>query len=243
VKNILDLISISDVSLVAIASNLFWLILFFGVTFLFRNELRLVLRSLARFKIAGAVFEIKEGPATLEYYDIFSKILGEILAKRNSADKFYDYISPSTARQLAQFVLKYAKAVPEDANDIEILKNVALLVGRKGNTVAAISLYDALLKQTPDDLDLLYLKGRMLRESGIRNNIVESERIYKELADKYQNHAGIWYGLARSRSLLEQLEPSLEALTRALELGYWWRADNGAEMLERPELEKAAGRR
>jgi len=235
-NRILQLASISDVGLVAITSNLFWLILFSGVMILFRNEFRLLLRSLGRFKIAGAVFEIKEGTPTLEYYDIFAKILGEILAKRDAAEMFYEYISPSTARQLAQFILKYAKNAPEDEAEIEILKNVALLVGRKGNTVAAISLYDALLKQTPDDFDLLYLKGRILRDSGIKNNIVESERIYTKLTEKYKEHAGVWYGLARSRSLLGMLDESLEALSESVRLGYWWSAKNAADMLERREL-------
>ena len=45
------------------------------------------------------------------------------------------------------------------------------------------------------------------------------------------------YGLARSTSLLEEFELSLVALKKAIEFGYWWSADNGAKMLERPELE------
>jgi len=235
-NNFSNLASISDVvALVTILSNLFWLVLFFGVAILFRDELRLLLRSLSRFKIAGAVFEIKEGSGALEYYDIFSKILGEILAERDSAEKLYEYISPSTARELARFTLKYAKAVPKDQNEIEILKNVALLVGRKGNTDAAIKLYDALLKQTPDDFDLLYLKGRMLRESGNRNNIAKSERIYTELANKYPEHAAVWFGLARSRSLLGEGQPGMDALKQSVELEYWSKPST-AKMLDRPEL-------
>jgi hypothetical protein len=198
-SNVVELIAISDVVLAGIINGVFWLIIFLVAIILFRAEIGLLLGSLGRFKIAGAIFELRDRGATFAYYDIFSTILVEILSKQNSADLLYDYVSESSARQLATFLERYAKKVP-DEHHIEILKNVALLAGRKGYTNTAIRVYDALLKRIPHDRSLLYLKARFLRESGVPENISKSEAIYADLANKYPYDSGVWFGRARTQS-------------------------------------------
>src|SRR5271167_49273 len=99
----------SDVVIQLLISDGFWLAIFLVSTVLFRTELRLLLSSLASFKVAGASFELRDKRTTLEYYAILTNILVEILRQREFADKFYDFLSENSARQLAKFIQQYQK--------------------------------------------------------------------------------------------------------------------------------------
>jgi len=224
----------SDLVKQALVSDGFWLAIFLVSAVLFRKELRLLLSSLASFKVAGASFELRDKRMTLEYYAILTNILVEILSQRDSAEKFYGFLSENSARQLAKFIQQYQKEIPEEEKDVELLKNVALLVGRKGNYQVAISLYDDLLKRYPEDRDLLYLKARMLRDSRVQKNIEAAEAIYEELVSRYPSHGGIWFGRARAKSLLGKLDDSIHDLEKAITFGYW---RNNPKMLEDSQLQ------
>ena len=81
----------SDLVKQALVSDGFWLAIFLVSAVLFRKELRLLLSSLASFKVAGASFELRDKRMTLEYYAILTNILVEILSQRDSAEKFYGF--------------------------------------------------------------------------------------------------------------------------------------------------------
>jgi tetratricopeptide (TPR) repeat protein len=224
-----------DILWQGIVSNGFWLIVFLVAVLLFRKQLKDLLSSLAGFRIASAGFEFRDRKSTLEYYGILTNILVEILAQRDSAERFYQFISDASARQLVKFLSKYTKEVPEEDKDIEVLKNVALLVGRKGHYKVAIELYDSLLKHNPDDFDLLYLKARMLRDSRVEENIAATEPIYDNLVKRNPNHSGVWFGRARTKSLLGKFGESMDDLTKAFELKYW--KGNPYNMFENDQLD------
>jgi tetratricopeptide (TPR) repeat protein len=211
----------NDIITQGIISNAFWLIIFLTAIILFRKQLRDLLSSLAGFKIANAGFEFRDRKSTLEYYGILTNILVEILAQRDSAERFYQFISDASGRQLVKFLRKYTREVPDEDRDIEVLKNIALLVGRKGHYRDAIELYDSLLKQAPDDFDLLYLKARMLRDSRVEKEIAATEPIYEKLIKMNPRHSGVWFGRARTKSLLGKFDESLADLKKAFEFKYW----------------------
>lgn len=225
-NSILPLLAISDVVWAAIISDLFWLLIVFVAAFLFRRELRALLGSLARFEIAGAIVELKDRQSSFEYYGVFTRILMDILSDKDSAEDFYPLISDGSARQLARVIRQSEVKVPEDDQQIEILKNVALIVGRKKHTAEALRVFEALLRKTPDDKELLKSKARFLRESGTKKNIRRSKRIYDELLQKaqHQNDPGIYYGRAQTRCLLEEpnhLDDALKDLEDAVKRGHW----------------------
>src|SRR5437660_512872 len=152
-------ILISDLVIQTIASNVFWLTIVVLAILLFRRPIASLLSSVASFKVAGATFELKDKKSTLEYYAILTNVLFEILSQRDSAEKLGGLLSNQSVQQLEKFSLKYAKDVATEDVDLELLKNVALIIGRRGQTAPALAFYDTLLKQRPDDRDLLNLKG------------------------------------------------------------------------------------
>jgi tetratricopeptide (TPR) repeat protein len=230
---ILLLMLIDNIIWQGIISNVFWLTIFLTAVILFRRELRALLASLASFKIAGASFELKDKKATLESYAILTDILIQVLSQRDSAAKLADLLSDNSVRQLAKFTLKYAKEVPQEDKDIELFKNVALIVGRKGATQEAVSFYDVLLKQTPEDRDLLNLKANMLQSSGVEENMIMAESIYDRLVKMYPNVGVFRFNRALNKSLMGKYDESFNDLSKSLDLEYGKR---NPKMLEAIEL-------
>ena len=221
----------SDVITQALITNGFWLTLFVVGVVTFRKPLATVIASLGKFNIAGASFELRTTSGTLESSVLLANVLVDVLSERESAERFYPFVSQASAVQLARFIQKYNAEVPGENQNVEMLKNVALLVGRKKQYQVAIRLYDDLLKTYPGDTDLLYLKARMLRDSG---NATAAEPIYEELISKTPTHSGMWFGRARTKSLLKKYDESLSDLKQAIEFGYW---RNNKDMLVDSQLE------
>jgi Flp pilus assembly protein TadD len=223
-----------EVTYLAIISNGFWLILLLVVMFLFRRELKAILGSLGAFKVMGASFQMRDRKATLESYAILADILVEVLSQRDTAEKFYPVLSSYSAGRLATFAKRYADEVPAGDRNIELVKNVAFLSGRRGNYQSAISIYDELLKQVPEDSDVLYLKARALRESGIKENLTAAEGIYEKLLQRYPSRGHYWNARARTEARLRKFSESLDSLNRAIDLGY---EGTNEDFLESNELQ------
>jgi tetratricopeptide (TPR) repeat protein len=212
---------VSDVVLQGIVSNVFWLTIFLVSIFLFHKELRSALGSLGSFKFASASFEFTDRKTTVKYYAIFTDIFVEMLSQRDSANKLAPFISQNGSRQLTNFALKYAKeASPQVDKDFELVINVALVVGRKGNTEEAVSIYDALLKQAPNDRDLLNLKGIMLQNSLVTENIAAAEVIFDGLIKRFPSGRTPWFNRGINKSLSGKYDESSESLRKAIEYGY-----------------------
>src|SRR5437764_5406421 len=210
---------VNDVVLQLITNDIFWLTIFLAAVLIFRRELRAIFGSVGRFKIAGASFELKDKRATLEYYAILSSILIEILSQRDSAEKFVDLLSIRSAQQLVKFSIKYVKEVQQEDTDTELLKNVASIISRWGQTRDAISFYDALLKQKPEDREILNMKGVALLQSNEGENFSKAEDLYNSLIKRYPLEATLWLNRAISKSFLGNFDESLSDLKRAIQLG------------------------
>ena len=212
---------VSDVVWQGIVSNVFWLTIFLVSILLFHKELRAALGSLGSFKFASASFEFTDRRTTVKYYAIFTDIFVEMLSERDSADKLARFISDNSMRQLTVFALKYAKEVSsQEDKDFALVINVALVVGRKGNTEEAVSIYDALLKQAPNDRDLLNLKGIMLQNSVVKENIGAAEVIFDGLIKRFPGRSIPWFNRGINKSLSGKYDESTESLTKAIELGF-----------------------
>src|SRR5207249_3379820 len=121
----------NDVILQALITNGFWLTVFLVSVITFRRPLASVIGSLGKFNIAGATFELREPIGTLASYVLLGNVLVDILSERESAEKFYSVVSQASAQQLVRFIQKYMEEVPVEGQNVEMLKNVALLIGRK----------------------------------------------------------------------------------------------------------------
>jgi len=213
----------SDVVIQSLVSDLFWLILIVVVIASFRNEIRNLLNSLGSFKVAGASFELKDSRTTIENYVVLTNIMIEALTQRESAVKIGDLISDLSVRQLGRFAIKYAEDVPDDAKQVELLKNIALIVGRRGDADSAIVFYDAILKQRPRDLDLLNLKANALSDSTFPDYVRQAEQIEDDLVAARPMEGRYRFNRALTRARLGKFDGALEDLKVAVEMDYWKR--------------------
>jgi len=95
----------------------------------------------------------------------------------------------------------------------------------KGESQEAIKIIDALLKKTPDDLDVNNLKARWLLNSRVPNNVRSAEQIYDRFLDRYPVHHTLWFNRALTRSLLKKYDQALSDLKRAMDLDAWKEPD------------------
>ena len=211
---------VSDVVWQALITNGFWLAALLLVTTFFRRELRDLMGSVASLKVAGASFELKDKRATIESWAILTKIFVEILNQRGSAPHLAPYISNASARHLTRFALKYAKEAPDDDKDVDLLKSIAYLIGTKGNTPEALSIYETLLKKYPGDRDILNVQGALLINTGNEKYLSNAEKIFDDLVGRYPEVAMHWYNRGQCKSRLGKFDESLSDLSDAISRGY-----------------------
>jgi hypothetical protein len=223
----------SDVVVQSIASNIFWIIVCGTLVVTFREEIRNLLNSLGSFKVAGASFELKNSRATLEYHVVLTNIIVEILSRRDSAQKLIDLVSDTNVKQLARFAIKYSKDVPEDAKEIELLKNIAIIIGRRGSGHEALAFINALLKDAPHDNDILNLKANLLFETHDSEKQIEAERIRDLLVVERPYDPGYRFNRALSKAYLKKDDEALSDIEKAMDLGFW---KNRATMLDAREF-------
>lgn len=224
---------VSDVVWQGIVSSAFWLSIFLTVMILFRDELRFLFNSLGSFKLAGASIVFRDKKTALECYTILINILIEILSRRDSAEKLVPFFSDSNAKQLTKFITKYTKEVSQEDKDVELLKNVAFVAGRKGYVLDAVSLYDSLLKQTPQDSDLLNLKAFTLLNSEVKKHLVLAETILDDLVQQHAEDGLFWYNRSVNAAKLDKFDKSIDSLREAIKCGYWKRRP---DMLDAPRF-------
>ena len=212
----------SEAVILAIISNAFWLIILLLVLGRFHGELKSLLSSIGGFTIAGAQFEFTDKRSTLQSYAILSDIFVQILLQRESVHDIVRHMSNSNAHQLAKFTIKYTEEVQQRHQDPVLLKNVALIMGYKGRYQDAIVIYDALLKQTPGEPDLLALKAVALFNTDIPAYIVSSEHLLDDLVagPSTASNGSFWYNRSLTKSVLGKYDQAIADLEQALALGY-----------------------
>ena len=224
----------SDVVIQRLVSDGFWLVLVIAVIAAFRNEIRNLLNSLGSFKIAGASFELKDTRTTIENYVLLTNIMVETLTQRDSAVKLGELLSSLNVRQLARFAIKYAEDVPEDAKQVELLTNIALIVGQRGEIDSAILFFDALLKQRPRDLDILNLKANVFSNSNSPAGSLQAERIQDDLVAE-RPMSGIYrFNRAITKTKLNKFDEAIADLDVAIDVDYWKRKP---DFLHGPEFQ------
>jgi tetratricopeptide (TPR) repeat protein len=108
---------------------------------------------------------------------------------------------------------------------LRLLVLQARVAGARGATGEAADRWLAALRLDPDDPRLL---GEAARACGAAGRLEQAERLLGRLADQHPSDPGVQLG--RARLLLDrgQLEPALEAATRAAQLGLPTAEDAGA---------------
>jgi tetratricopeptide (TPR) repeat protein len=88
---------------------------------------------------------------------------------------------------------------------------------KEDSTKFEIEFYERLLKDQPDFIEALKALAELYTKSGRHN---EGLVLDKRLAKLLPTDAIVYYNLACSYSLLKDIDKSLEAIKKALDLGY-----------------------
>lgn len=211
----------SDVVMQSIVSDVFWLLVLVAIIFSFRNEISALLNSFGRFKVAGASFELKDSRTTIENYVVLTNIMIDILSDHDSSQKLGDLMTSTNVRLLGKFAIQYSRDVPNDIKQAQMLKNIALIVGRRGDIDSAKLFFDALLKNNPRDLDILNMRANILVGTGSQVNLLEAEFAYDELVKQRPKDGTFRFSRALAKAGLGKEQECIDDLSKAIDLHYW----------------------
>lgn len=211
----------SEVIIMKSIDALFWLLLLFVVLWMFRNEIKQLLQSLTSLKVAGATFELKNNKETLRSYILLAETLIDFLSKGNRIEELKSFMDSVQIEKLGNFALQYTKEIPHENWNEQLLRNIAILLFRFGRSRQSVDLYDALLRNRPNDVDLLNLKAVALMTTRITNNVKTAEDILVNLIDRYPEQQFIRFNLALALSLLQKGNEAVTQMWRAIDDGYW----------------------
>lgn len=147
---------LNDVTIMALASNAFWLIviviLMWACVFAFRNEIKGLISSIVSVNIAGNRFELGDKERTNKSYLMLSTIFFDMLCNGSKTGELCDLISDTNSHQLYEFALQYIDDVPPEKSDVRLIRNVAKITSlRAYDTGESIRLHESILKKFPNE--------------------------------------------------------------------------------------------
>lgn len=216
----------SDVVLLQVIQSGFWLLVISTIVLLFLKELKVLIQSLAHFEVAGAAFQFSDRKETLRSYALLSDTLINLLSHGDRIDELGRLLHPSQIELLGAFALKYTTEVEQSEWNEELLKNVAYLLLRFGRNKLSVQLYDALLKNRPDHIELLNLKALALITSRLPVPIIQAKELLLELTTRYPEQTHIRFNYSLALSLFGELEESSNEMRRAIDDGFWKSNEN-----------------
>ena len=232
--NILGAMVFNDVVWLSIANDLFWLAVVGAVTFLcarvFRSEISAVLGSLTSFSVAGTHFDLRDKSLAMKSYSILSNIFLDLLSDSAKREQLVGVFSEVNAQQLSRFTMKYLLEAKDEIN-YPLVRNIAYISGRRAGALDALSLYDLLIKNAPNDLYLRHEKGLFLLDL----NPGEAKKLYGELINENPGFLQARYNYAICNIMLDDFDDGFKSLEHAIMGGY---IDN--DMEKRPGIQKLA---
>lgn len=225
----------NDVVLLQIINSLFWLIIFGSSVWAFRKEIRKLLQSLGSFKVAGSSFEFKDHKETIESYVLLAETLIDLLSRTERIDSIQQVLVPSQVEKLSAFALRYTEEVSRQTWNEEMLRNIAYLLLRFGRFSQAIVLYDALLEERPDHVDLLNLKALAMITSRLPEQVEKAIPILSGLVARYPEYHHVRFNYALARSLASDYDGAIREMETVIRSPYL--VDN-RDLLQDPLFQK-----
>lgn len=103
---------------------------------------------------------------------------------------------------------------------------------KKNDEAIELALLQKLAERLPNDVDIL----QALAELYAKNKLVEAGlAVDKRLSKLEPRNETVWYNLACSHALMQQIDEAFEALSKAVEFGYrdyeWMKSDTDLDSL------------
>jgi Tetratricopeptide repeat len=208
---------LSEHVMIAIVSNLFWLVILIVCIVLFRAEIRNALNSLNSVDIAGSHIKLSDRELAIRSYTTLSNIFVDRLSDSEVYSQFTALLSVSNAQQLNKFLREYVREVPRENLNLALVKNVAHIAFRKGYIPDSIELYKAIIEKVPDSPDLLAAYGDVL----LRTNPSKAKAEFDKLIKRYPGQYDFTYGRAKAAIKLDEFDAAATDLNSCFKAGYY----------------------
>jgi hypothetical protein len=180
------LYSRSDAVLIASMQQVFWLICLALIVLTFRTQIRNLLAGLSTVRLAGVSIQLKDKRDQIEAYVTLGEAFVGMLSQPGSGvDSFCMLFPPSQVDRLNFFVLKYLKETDKELVNLELVRNIALLLMRHVRFKQALSILDKLLALYPQDDSVLSIKASTLLHSRVRKNVELALEMYVDLCARF----------------------------------------------------------
>jgi len=122
----------NDVVMLQLSSSIFWLIIVGLLIFIFHNEIRALLRSVASLKIAGSSFEFSDKNDTIKCNIILAETLIDMLSRDDKIEHLKSILTAHQIEKIAAFAFKYLEEIDSSKLNEQMLTNIAYLLLRFG---------------------------------------------------------------------------------------------------------------
>ncbi|KUM54271.1 tetratricopeptide repeat protein [Rheinheimera sp. EpRS3] len=200
----------NDVVMLQLSSSIFWLIIVGLIIFIFHNEIRALLKSVASLKIAGSSFEFSDKNDTIKCNIILAETLIDMLSRDDKIEHLKSILTAHQIEKIAAFAFKYLEEIDSSKLNEQMLTNIAYLLLRFGRYEQAVKLCDALLKRVPDHRHLLNTKALALITTRLDDKVAEALPILQNLLTRYPETGYIRLNYALANSLLLKHDEAFE---------------------------------
>lgn len=206
---------LSEHVMIAIVSNLFWLVILIACIAFFRTEIKNALNSLNSVDIAGSHIKLSDRELAIRSYTTLSNIFVDRLSDSEVYTEFIALLSVSNAQQLNKFLREYVREVPRENLNLPLVKNVAHIAFRKGNIQDSIEIYKAITDKVPDSPDLRQAYGSVLLVTNPR----EAKLQFNKLIEEYPGQYDYRYDRAKAAIKLKDFDTAVTDLNSYFDTG------------------------
>jgi len=224
----------SDAVLIALLQFGFWLLLICLTLLIFRIQLRTLLGGLSNVKFAGVSVQLKDRHDQIEaYLTLGEAFVGMLSQSGVSVDSFWNLFPATHVERLYVFALKYFKDTEKEAVNLELLRNIALLLMRHDRFEQSIEILDKLLAIYPNNLTCQHIKASTLMHTRLHKKVDAAAEMYSALCERYPDDFICQMNHVCCMSILGKHEEAMTQLAWAIS---YFGFDKVSAWLENPLL-------
>jgi len=209
----------SDVVLLSLVGNGFWILVLCVAIVFFRNELKTAITSLGKIKVAGTHFTFNNKSDEVKAYADLSDVFLSILAERRLVLNLSEIVTHENALKLLRFSKKYMKEMKSDEQNLELLRNIATILNFKDYRDDALNIANHILKSAPRNSDYLNIKCHILMNRKKDTDLKEAFNILDELVKSNPTEVTFYYNRGVALVGMNDYLKGYEDIKKGIELG------------------------
>lgn len=208
----------SDAVLLAIFNWLFWMLALGAVLFTFRRELGAILGGLSNVKFAGLSVQLKDRQGQIQAYITLGEAFVVMLSQSGIIiDQIWPYFPRAQLERLSTFAATYMKETAEDTWNVELLRNIALLLMRHERFDQAREIMKKLLRTFPNDPSCIHINASIQLHTRVDKELKLAVDTYKLLVTQYPDQFIFIANYMTCYSLLGRHKEAMDVLKQMME--------------------------